>query len=144
MEKIQRPKKVNRVDKNYLTNEKYQDYAEAQFKTIYDYLDKLVTPIDFSNEVIFNETPGNYHMKVVNGVAYVDYNGQVKTHTNGEVLFILPEGYRPIGSIFTPFIQGNINGRVWINGDNGEVQISSISSTTATARVSFTISYLIN
>ena len=126
---IQRPKKVQKAERGYLTNEKYQDYAENQFKTIYDYLDKLETPIDFSSEVIF---------------AYVDYNGQAKAHTNGEVLFILPVGYRPLGSIFTPFIQGNVNGRIWINGDNGEVQISGISSTTDLARVSFTISYLIN
>ena len=144
MDLIQRPKKVQKAERGYLTNEKYQDYAESQFKTIYDYLDKLETPIDFSNEVIFNETPAIYHMKVVNGVAYVDYNGQAKAHTNGEVLFILPVGYRPLGSIFTPFIQGNVNGRIWINGDNGEVQISGISNTTDSTRVSFTISYLIN
>lgn len=36
---IQRPKKVQKAERGYLTNEKYQDYAESQFKTIYDYLD---------------------------------------------------------------------------------------------------------
>lgn len=42
LEKIKRPVKVERAQKNYLSNEKYQDYAENQFKTIYDYLDKLI------------------------------------------------------------------------------------------------------
>jgi len=36
---IKRPKKVERGQKNYLTNERYQDYSEQQFTTIYDYLD---------------------------------------------------------------------------------------------------------
>ena len=40
MDLIQRPKKVERSQKNYLTNEKYQDYSEKQFKNIYDYLDE--------------------------------------------------------------------------------------------------------
>ena len=36
---IKRPKQVERGQKNYLTNERYQDYSENQFNTIYDYLD---------------------------------------------------------------------------------------------------------
>lgn len=38
---IKRPKKVQKSEKGYLSNEKYQDYAENQFKTIYDYLDGM-------------------------------------------------------------------------------------------------------
>lgn len=37
---IKRPKQVERSQKSYLSNEKYQDYAEQQFKNIYDYLDE--------------------------------------------------------------------------------------------------------
>ena len=40
---IKRPKKVQKIEKGYLSNEKYQDYAENQFKTIYDYLDGYST-----------------------------------------------------------------------------------------------------
>ena len=36
---IKRPKQVERSQKSYLSNERYQDYSESQFKTIYDYLD---------------------------------------------------------------------------------------------------------
>lgn len=39
MLKVKRPKKVQRGQRNYLTNERYQDYSEQQFKNIYDALD---------------------------------------------------------------------------------------------------------
>lgn len=42
MEKVKRPKQVPKQEKAYLTNEMYQDYAEAQFKAIYDKLDEIV------------------------------------------------------------------------------------------------------
>jgi hypothetical protein len=40
---IKRPKKVQKIENGYLSNERYQDYAENQFKTIYDYLDGYST-----------------------------------------------------------------------------------------------------
>ena len=54
---IQRPKKVQRAEKGYLTNEKYQDYAEKQFKTIYDYLDGLV-----GKQAFIGETNGSINL----------------------------------------------------------------------------------
>lgn len=54
---IQRPKKVQRAEKGYLTNEKYQDYAEKQFKTIYDYLDGLV-----GKQAFIGETSGSINL----------------------------------------------------------------------------------
>lgn len=47
---IKRPKQIERSQKGYLSNEKYQDYAESQFKTIYDYLDELTLRQDYSLE----------------------------------------------------------------------------------------------
>jgi len=46
---IKRPKQVERSQKSYLSNERYQDFAEQQFKTIYDYLDE-------QEEIISEET----------------------------------------------------------------------------------------
>lgn len=37
---IKRPKQVERSQKSYLSLERYQDFAEEQFKRIYDYLDE--------------------------------------------------------------------------------------------------------
>lgn len=46
MELIKRPKKVDRSDRGYLSNEKYQDYAETQFKIIYDKIDEIIKKIN--------------------------------------------------------------------------------------------------
>lgn len=46
MEKIKRPKKTNRVDSNYLSSEEYQEYAEHQFKNIYEKLDEIVNKLN--------------------------------------------------------------------------------------------------
>ena len=46
MEKIKRPKKVDKSQKNYLSNERYQEYAENQFKAIYDKLDEIVSKLN--------------------------------------------------------------------------------------------------
>ena len=42
IEKIERPKTVEKSQKNHLSNEKYQEFAEHQFKKIYDKLDEIV------------------------------------------------------------------------------------------------------
>ena len=47
---IKRPKQVERSQKSYLSNERYQDYAEQQFKTIYDYLDEQEEKTVYSTE----------------------------------------------------------------------------------------------
>lgn len=46
MEKIKRPKKVEKFQKNYLSNEKYQELAESQFKIIYDKIDEIVEKLN--------------------------------------------------------------------------------------------------
>lgn len=46
MDLIKRPKQVQRTEKAYLSNEKYQDYAESQFKNIYDKADEIVKTIE--------------------------------------------------------------------------------------------------
>lgn len=46
MDLIKRPKKVQKSEKSYLSNEKYQDFSEEQFKTIYDKTDEIVKAIE--------------------------------------------------------------------------------------------------
>lgn len=46
MEKIKRPKRIDKFQKNYLSNEKYQEYSEQQFKIIYDKIDELVEKLN--------------------------------------------------------------------------------------------------
>lgn len=46
MELIKRPKQVAKADKGYLTNEQYQDYAQQQFKIIYDKIDEIIKALE--------------------------------------------------------------------------------------------------
>ncbi len=46
MEKVKRPKRVSREGSNYLSNEDYQEYAENQFKNIYEKLDEIVKKLN--------------------------------------------------------------------------------------------------
>lgn len=46
MEKIKRPKKVEKFQQKYLSNEKFQDYVRKQFETIYEKLDEIVNKLN--------------------------------------------------------------------------------------------------
>lgn len=46
MEKIKRPKKTEKSQRGYLSNEKYQEFSESQFKVIYDKIDELIEKIN--------------------------------------------------------------------------------------------------
>lgn len=46
MEKISRPKKLSKEDRKLLSNERYQEYAEKQFKIIYDKIDEIIEKIN--------------------------------------------------------------------------------------------------
>lgn len=49
MKKLIRPKNVQRGQKNYLTNEQFQDYAEQQLSNVCDYVDRDILFDDDSN-----------------------------------------------------------------------------------------------
>lgn len=46
MEKIKRPKKVEKFQQKYLSNEKFQDYVKRQFDSIYNKLDEIVEKLN--------------------------------------------------------------------------------------------------
>lgn len=46
MDLIKRPKQVQRAEKGYLDEKKYQDYAEKQFTTIYDKIDEIIKELE--------------------------------------------------------------------------------------------------
>lgn len=108
-----------------------------------EHADEL-TVEDFASQITFSESPLNYHMKKQGNIVCMDYNGQSKAHSSGALLFTIPEGYRPTGSLYTPFIQNGVYGRVEVNGGNGQVKVSEISNTSLSARVSFAISYIVS
>lgn len=46
MEKIKRPKKVEKFQQKYLSNEKFQDYTKKQFENIYDKIDEIINKLN--------------------------------------------------------------------------------------------------
>lgn len=46
MEKIKRPIEVPIAQASYLTNEKYQEYINAQLQVIYDKIDEIISYIN--------------------------------------------------------------------------------------------------
>lgn len=55
MDLIKRPKKVQRTEKSYLDEKKYQDYAEKQFKEIYDKTDEIIKEISKTSSTYSTE-----------------------------------------------------------------------------------------
>lgn len=103
---------------------------------------------DFSSKVTLNETPSSIHFYKKNGIVCIAYQGESKTHAVGDVLFTLPEGYRPRvpegkNQFFIPFVKNNIAyGVCWIRVSDGECVLGQISSTSGTGRIYFTTSYV--
>lgn len=46
MEKIKRPKKIEKFQQKYLSNEKFQDYTNKQLESIYEKLDEIVEKLN--------------------------------------------------------------------------------------------------
>lgn len=72
---IKRPKQVERNQKNYLSNEKYQDYSERQFKNIYDYLDNETgnIPIGIGFDFYGTTAPENYMFADGSAISRTEY-----------------------------------------------------------------------
>lgn len=75
---------------------------------------------------------------------HVQYQGASKTHTSNTLLFTLPEGYRPHGLLYVPFVKfGDTTTAYGILSVNttGAVSVSNISSTTAGGRIYATFDF---
>ena len=72
----------------------------------------------------------------------MNYQGATGTHAVNDILFTLPEGYRPLNSFSVPFVLNNTAyGVVNVSGGTGVGKIDFISSTSADGRIYFNIAY---
>lgn len=100
--------------------------------------------IDFSSSVSLNETPLNARFQKSGNVITINYQGEYKTNANNDLIFTLPEGYRPLNNIGTPFVKGNASyGIVNIDASNGKCVIGLISNSSYVGRTTFSLSYCI-
>lgn len=101
---IKRPKKVQKGEKNYLSNEKYQEYAEQQFSNIYDYLDaqEQVITKSYSNTSI---KAGNIHFFKVGRMVFFQCFGDATNLSTGINTYIskIDEEFKPLAEArFSP------------------------------------------
>lgn len=80
MDLIKRPKQVQRAEKAYLSNEKYQDFSEQQFKNIYEYLDTIISksndssPIGTGMDYYGLEAPEGYMFADGSAISRTEYS----------------------------------------------------------------------
>lgn len=91
---IKRPKQVERSQKSYLSNEKYQDYAENQFKTIYDYLDYLTVKVE--GNILYENQSGT------NG--NINFDDVIEEENEIEIIYKTRDYHKSSGKI--PFKNG--------------------------------------
>lgn len=106
---------------------------------------------DFSDKVTFNEAYANIHFYKKNGIVTISYQGEAKkSHTAGDVLFTLPEGYRPkmsaLGTgtqFYIPMVKNNgAYGTCYIKHSDGQCVIATISSNDWVGRIYLATSYV--
>lgn len=104
---------------------------------------KNASPVDVKNLITFNESiasgTGAY---LLGKMFFLTYQGQDQTHSNGDTLFVLPTGLRPIQNweqVFTA--NEKAYGQVTINSSTGNCNVNRISDSTQSGRIYFSVAY---
>ena len=98
--------------------------------------------VDVKNDITWNETTasGTGAYRVAN-MMFITYQGQNKTHANGDTLFVLPTALRPLQNWEQSFtVDGKTYGQIHVL-TNGNVNINSIADNSQTGRIYFSIAY---
>lgn len=141
----------------------YKNNANGTYSKVYAFInDKIyfakadssvpatLTWVDITNpdstniksQITWNETTASGTGAYKNGnMVYITYQGESKTHSNGDTLFVLPTGLRPIQNWEASFtVDGKAYGQVHVLA-NGNVNINNISDNTVTGRIYFSVSF---
>lgn len=116
-----------------------------------DELEPAINTDDFFDLVTLNETPANVTFRKIGKVVTINYQGENKSHSAGDLLFTLPSGYYPTTQssgannfYFFPFVQNaNIYGNVLLRANDGRVSINQISSS-ATGRIYLSMVFIVD
>lgn len=106
---------------------------------------QMVETEDFKSSVTFSESAvtGNCKFLKIGTMVFIIYQGETKTHNQGDLLFTVPAGYEPlIGNVPVTFIKNaNAYGTVQLYKANRQCQVGAISSTSASGRIYFSMFY---
>lgn len=114
----------------------YSPYQQLDIPTSENFISRV-------NFVSGEESASGLFRKIGNQVIIM-YQGQNKVHNGETLLFTLPEGYRPPTLIVVPFTKWSQAYGQIILYDNGQCKIGNISSTSATGRIAFNMTYTID
>lgn len=94
-----------------------------------------------TSTVTFNETYANCRVWLKDGWVSITYQGENKTHSASDVLFVLPENLRPSATEFVPFtVNTGALGVLFIYA-NGNATVNQVSDSTVSGRIYFTVTY---
>lgn len=100
------------------------------------------TATNVKSQITWNESTasGTGAYKIGNMV-FLTYQGESKTHANGDTLFVLPAALRPLQNWEQSFtVDGKTYGQVHVLS-NGNVNINSIADNSQTGRIYFSVAY---
>lgn len=103
-----------------------------------------IAPTNFYSSVSVpsSESPSHYRFVKYSNMVSIVYQGASKTHSVDDRLFTLPSGYRPSSDIYFPFVKNSsAYGFLKIEASSGKCTVGSISSTSVTGRIYFSVSY---
>lgn len=148
---IKRPKQVERSQKSYLSLERYQDFAEEQFKRIYDYLDEHEQEDYVSEETQIGTWKGKpLYRRIIESTLPATTNTTKTIDTIQDLDTVLNLkaviGYTsPRNQYWTyqfPIISSDTNSELYINNNNQiNVRWQSSSNVWANSPIIVTIEY---
>lgn len=96
---------------------------------------------EITPQVTFDENISGTNTRIFykNGVLYIFYQGESKTHNTQDLLFTLPSGYRPPNLLYTQFVINSSGYGTIEMTTAGVVRITNITGGENTGRVYFTV-----
>ena len=101
------------------------------------------TATNVKTQITWNETTasgtGAYR---VGNMVFITYQGESKTHANGDTLFNIPASLRPVQNWEQSFtVDGKTYGQVHLISSSGNCNINIIADNTQTGRIYFSVAY---
>lgn len=101
-------------------------------------------PINFTNEVTFMENKANVQFYKIGKLITINYQGEVKSHSQNEELFRVPSKYAPPQFVAVPFLgQNNAYSGCMGIYTNGAASIISITDSSKPGRLFANFTYVL-
>lgn len=103
-------------------------------------LNRNLEMVDFASDVEFKETVSvsRFYAIPSQRIAFINYRGEQKTHAQSEVIFTVPEAYKPIATLPICYVSNTeAYGNCYLNS-NGSL---TVGFATVSGRININIAY---